>query len=159
MDRHQSRILAMQAACQLEAVGTAFLSDLDGFLADEGATGATAARARQLVEQVEAHLVEIDARIAAAAVNWEVKRLAPVDRAILRVAVCELVILGDTPPNVVINEAVEMGKAFGSAESGSFINGLLDSIARRLASERSGAAAPEGVPAPEATSEAPHGAV
>lgn len=149
----------MQATCLLEAVGTAFLSDLNGFLSDEGATGATAARARQLVEQIEAHLAEIDARIAIAAVNWEVKRLAPVDRAILRVAVCELVILGDTPPNVVINEAVEMGKAFGSAESGSFINGVLDSIARRLASERTEAAAPEGVSAPEATSEAPHGAV
>jgi len=70
---------------------------------------------------------ELDGRIAGAAHHWSLQRMAPVDRAILRVGAFEL-LFGDTPPRVVVNEAVEMAKRFGGAESGAFVNGILDRL-------------------------------
>ncbi len=67
--------------------------------------------------------------------NWKIRRMACVDRNILRIAVYELLYCKDIPAKVTINEAIDIGKRFGSPESGAFINGILDSI--RLAIEKS----------------------
>jgi N utilization substance protein B len=75
------------------------------------------------------HKAEIDRRIADVAENWSVERMAVVDRNILRLGVYELLYQPDTPPRVVINEAVELAKRFGSAESPAFVNGILDRLA------------------------------
>ena len=64
--------------------------------------------------------------------NWKVKRMACVDRNVLRLAVFELLYCGDIPAKVSINEAIDIAKKFGAAESGSFINGILDSIRTAL---------------------------
>ena len=82
---------------------------------------------RGLVEDVLSRQEYLDEVIAKFARGWTVARLPRIDRAILRLATWEL--LGtDTPPAVVINEAVELAKDYGNAESPSFINGILDSI-------------------------------
>jgi len=65
--------------------------------------------------------------------NWKISRMSCVDRNILRIAVFELLYCADIPPKVSINEAIDVGKRFGTEESGAFINGILDSI--RLAME------------------------
>jgi transcription antitermination factor NusB len=81
---------------------------------------------RELVEGVCGHLKELDELLAKASQNWRVERIAKVDLSILRLALYELVYKADIPPKVSINEAVDLGKKFGSEESGAFINGILD---------------------------------
>ncbi len=88
--------------------------------------------AEQLVKGVLSRLQEIDERIATATQNFSIERLGNVDRNILRLAIYELVALPDVPPPVVINEAIEIAKKFASAESASFVNGVLDRISRDL---------------------------
>jgi N utilization substance protein B len=72
---------------------------------------------------------KIDELIASASKNWRIDRMSRVDRNILRLGVCELVAFRDVPVKVVINEAVELAKRFGTAESSAFVNGVLDRIA------------------------------
>src|SRR3990167_4988238 len=73
-------------------------------------------------------LAEIDPIIAKHADNWDLKRMAVIGRNILRLGVYELLHLDDAPPKVCINEAIELAKRFGDAESSKFINGILDAI-------------------------------
>jgi len=73
-------------------------------------------------------LPQIDPMIAKHADNWDLKRMAVIDRNILRLGVYELLHLDDVPPKVCINEAIELAKRFGDVESGKFINGILDAI-------------------------------
>ncbi len=84
---------------------------------------------RELACGVMMHWSEIDALIDGASENWRLSRMATVDRNILRFSVYELLYLEDIPPRVTINEAVEIAKRYGSEESPSFINGVLDKIA------------------------------
>lgn len=71
---------------------------------------------------------EIDQKLASYAANWQLKRMAVVDRNILRMATFELIYLKDIPPKVSINEAVDLAKKYGDTESGRFVNGILDKI-------------------------------
>jgi transcription antitermination protein NusB len=89
-----------------------------------------------LVDAVVAMLVErgeeVDAELARAAEHWSLPRLAATDRSVLRAAVAELLGCPGTPARVVLDEAIEIAKRFGSEDSGRFVNGVLDRIARRL---------------------------
>lgn len=87
---------------------------------------------RNLVDGTCDHIDEIDERIRAAAENWEMTRMAALDRNILRMAVYELAYCDDIPPKVAINEAIDLAKQFGAEESGQFVNGILDKIKRTL---------------------------
>jgi N utilization substance protein B len=89
--------------------------------------------ASTLIQGTCANLAHIDGVITSYSENWRLSRMSKIDRNILRVALYELVYLSGIPPAVTINEAVELGKRFGTEESGSFINGILDKI--RLAKE------------------------
>lgn len=86
--------------------------------------------AEELVRGTLTHLDEIDQRIRQAAAHWKMDRMASVDRNIMRSAVYEILYREDIPPAVTINEALEIAKKYSSAASVSFINGLLDRIAR-----------------------------
>jgi N utilization substance protein B len=85
--------------------------------------------ARDLVAAATERAVELDALITSASRNWRLERMSRVDRNILRLGACELVAFRDVPVKVVINEAVELAKRFGTAESSAFVNGVLDRIA------------------------------
>jgi N utilization substance protein B len=82
----------------------------------------------QLVKGVIAHREEIDATIQRLANNWQLTRIALVDRNILRVALYEMLFCPEIPPIVSINEGVEIAKKFSTRESGRFVNGILDRI-------------------------------
>ncbi len=71
---------------------------------------------------------EIDSIIERFSSNWKISRMSCVDRNIMRLAVYELLYCEDIPPKVSINEAIDIGKKYGTEESGAFINGILDSI-------------------------------
>jgi transcription antitermination factor NusB len=84
--------------------------------------------AMRLTDGTRAHQEEIDRRLQAVARNWDLRRMAIVDRNVLRMAVYELTWCDDVPPKVAINEAIEIGKKFSTANSGGFVNGILDRI-------------------------------
>jgi len=85
--------------------------------------------ARDLVAAASDSAAKLDELIAASSKNWRIDRMSRVDRNILRLGACELVAFRDVPVKVVINEAVELAKRFGTAESSAFVNGVLDRIA------------------------------
>jgi len=87
---------------------------------------------RQIVEGVCHNVREIDQLIESHSTHWKISRMALVDRNILRMAVFELLYCPDIPPSVTINEAIEVSKRFGTEESSSFVNGVLDHIAKDL---------------------------
>ena len=84
--------------------------------------------AGELVRGVIEHRDEIDARIVAVTEHWDLARMAVVDRNVLRLGTYELLFREDIPPKVSINEAVELAKRYSTAESGTFVNGILDRI-------------------------------
>ncbi len=86
----------------------------------------------RLTEGVLQYRIDIDEVIERYSSNWKVRRMACVDRNVLRLAVFELLYCADIPAKVSINEAIDIAKRFGSSESGAFINGILDSIRNAL---------------------------
>jgi N utilization substance protein B len=86
--------------------------------------------AEELVAGVAEQLERVDQMIEAHSNNWALDRMARVDLALLRMATYELMCARDVPANVVINEAIEIGKRFGTKETPAFINGILDQVAR-----------------------------
>ncbi len=88
--------------------------------------------ADDLLRGVLEKMPEIDAKIRTLADNWDFERLAVVDRNILRLAVYEMLFCPEIPPVVSINEAIEIAKKFSTAESGKFVNGLLDRVKKEL---------------------------
>jgi N utilization substance protein B len=85
--------------------------------------------ARSLVAAASEHATAIDELVASSSKNWRLDRMSRVDRNILRLGACELIAFADVPVKVVINEAVELAKRFGTAESPAFVNGVLDRMA------------------------------
>jgi N utilization substance protein B len=88
--------------------------------------------ARELVEGVEAHRAELDRLISDHAVGWEISRIAPLERAILRTALLEILYRPDIPDEVAIDEAIETAKLYCAAEAPTFINGILGGVMKRL---------------------------
>ncbi|MFN2507546.1 MAG: transcription antitermination factor NusB [Chthoniobacterales bacterium] len=84
--------------------------------------------AQPLIDGMVAHLPEIDERIARYCENYDFRRIAPVDRNVLRLAIYEMLYRDDIPPVVSINEAIELAKTFGGSDSGRFVNGILDRV-------------------------------
>lgn len=96
-----------------------------------------------LYDGVRGQIEEIDRQLSQAAENWRLPRMAAVDRNVLRLGVYELKFTPDTPPRVAIDEAIELARRFGSADSPAFVNGVLDRI-----HQGPDAAATETAPAP-----------
>ena len=91
----------------------------------------------ELVNGVMNHKTQIDKIIERFSNNWKISRMSCVDRNVMRIAVYEMLFCRDIPQKVSINEAIDVGKKFGTEESGGFINGILDSI--RLALDKENA--------------------
>ncbi len=129
--RRRGRELALQMLYQTELSGAGLEQIMASFEELHAAPEGASTFATSLVQGVLAHLGELDAHIASHADNWRLERMAAVDRNVLRLALYELVHEPDTPPAVVIDEAVELAKRFGSEQSGKFVNGILDGFAHR----------------------------
>ncbi|HEU4719714.1 MAG TPA: transcription antitermination factor NusB [Gemmatimonadaceae bacterium] len=84
-----------------------------------------------IVRHVASRQRDLDAELAEVTTNWRLERIGAVERCVLRMAAAELSI-GETPPRVVIQEAVTLAERFGSAQSAKFVNGVLDALARRM---------------------------
>jgi N utilization substance protein B len=117
---------------QWEITGEAMGRVAEGFWRVRSGMPAMRAMAERLATGAQARVAELDGAIAAAATHWRLDRIAPVDRTILRLGAYELVAETGTPSAVVLDEAVELAKRFGEADSPAFVNGVLDAIRRRV---------------------------
>jgi N utilization substance protein B len=129
-DRRLARELALQALFyfDMDRGDPAELLELFCTNFDEMVTDTVKPFFLELVEGVSASRDEINALLNRCSSNWKISRMPVVDRNIMRIATFELVKRSDIPSSVSINEAVEIGKRFGTRGSGSFINGVLDRI-------------------------------
>lgn len=126
--RRKARVIAVQVLYEVDGSDHEVDSALETRL-DQTANTPTGDRfTRKLVYGVLANRPEIDKIIATHAPNWPVKQMAIVDRNILRVAIFEILMAGNTPPKVAINEAVELGKIYGADKSPMFVNGVLGAL-------------------------------
>lgn len=135
--RRTGRERALQALYQLEMSQAQPLDALEAAWAahaEEGKPEPQAVEfARALVLGVFEHLKEIDALIEEHSHNWRIDRMSRIDRNVLRLGIFELKHRPEIPRKVTLNEAVELGKLYGTEESSGFINGLLDRVAVALA--------------------------
>jgi N utilization substance protein B len=137
--RTKARERALQALYQIDVASTDLEEALARFWRSfEPVEREVREMAEALVRGVAAHRRQIDEAIEAVSVNWRLDRMAKVDRNVLRLAVHELLHRPDVPVKVVIDEAIELGKKFGSESSGAFVNGVLDRIASGLPPARRG---------------------
>ena len=129
-DRRVSRELALQALFSFDVNKPDTATGLEQFCAqrEEELTDTVKPFFLDLVEGVLGFGDDIDGLLNKYSKNWKLSRMPVVDRNIMRIATFELLKRSDIPPSVSINEAVEIGKKFGTSDSGSFINGVLDRI-------------------------------
>lgn len=121
----------MQALCQWEIQRDESSPTLADFLAGQEASPETTVYASKLVQEFWRQGKEIDERIASASVKWDLARISPVERNVMRVAIAEF-LGGKVPAAVALNEAIEIGREYGGAESPRFINGVLDAVFKSM---------------------------
>ncbi|MBI2447472.1 MAG: transcription antitermination factor NusB [Candidatus Omnitrophica bacterium] len=126
--RTRAREFALKALYQIEMTKDNCPDSLATFWSDHKAEEDVKEFAAGLVSGTIENLKKIDEVIARHTDNWEISRMAKVDRNIMRMAAYELLFRDDIPPRVSINEAVDIAKKYGDMESGKFVNGVLDSI-------------------------------
>lgn len=142
MRRRLARELALQSLYQMQmngvngaeavkmAVEEAVTENEAGLVQKKDKVSAEAVQ--ELVEGVEKNQAVIDGILSEYLKGWQIDRLSRVDREVLRLAVYEMVYTNDTPPKVVVNEAIELAKHFGTDESGKFVNGVLGKMIGEL---------------------------
>jgi len=125
----------MQALFYMDMRNKASAEMLERFCGDFNPSKKTRPFFLKLVNGVLEAKGELDALIERFSENWDINRMSCVDRNVMRIAVFELLYCNDIPPKVSINEAIDVGKKFGTEESGAFINGIMDSIRGKLEKE------------------------
>jgi transcription antitermination factor NusB len=130
--RRRARELAIQVLFHMECNPGDPGESFDRVCGSFGPPKEVRAYSREVVAGVWENKAALDRLIRRASKNWRVERMSRVDRNILRIAIYEVVYREDVPPKVSIDEAVELGKRYGTEESGAFINGILDHIYNEL---------------------------
>lgn len=130
-NRRKSREYALQLLYAREVTGWKIEDISPLFWKDRSVSPQTREYADSIVRGVINHAVSIDTSIEQSSKNWKIARMSYIDRNILRIAVYEFM-YEDSPPVVVINEAIEVAKRYGDGESGQFVNGVLDAIRKSL---------------------------
>lgn len=133
--RRRSREMAVKVLYQADMSGASITEAFQLFCQHFGGSEENRVFARELLDGVQTHLSEVNSLISQFSEHWRLDRMSMVDRNILRLAIYELLSRPDIPAKVSINEAVELGKKFGTEDSGAFINGILDRIRVHLRGE------------------------
>lgn len=130
--RRKAREFALQILFQYDLADGNIGEIMESFWKDKKVNQKTISFCSKLVSGTIDKISEIDEKISLHSLNWKLERMSTVDRNVLRIATYELLFLKETPPPVVINEAIEVAKKFGTEDSAKFINGILDAIRRSL---------------------------
>ncbi len=127
-NRHRAREHVLKALYALE-LGEQSSEEICSTLIESGRVDeVTLDFAKDLFGKVAQYIPKLDVYISRLATNWDIERLAVVDKNILRMAICEIEHLPDVPIKVAINEAIELAKKYSTLESASFVNGVLDKV-------------------------------
>ncbi len=130
--RRRGREYALQLLFQIDLSGGSPQDLFPDFWEDLPASGEAREFAERLVLGTWEESDRLDKEIGQAVEHWRLDRMATVDRNVLRMAAWELLFDRETPPPVIIDEAIEIGRKYGGEDSGSFINGILDAIKNRM---------------------------
>ncbi len=130
--RRRARELAFRIAYQCDVTRDGYAATWAAVREEERLSRDQGELVEDVVRLLEARAIEVDASLTRACEHWPLERLAATDRSVLRVAVAELMARPGTPARVVLNEAIELARRYGSEESGAFVNGVLDRVARGL---------------------------
>ena len=126
--RRTARELALKFLYQTEFNSNSPDSELNSFCDRANVSEEVQNFTQALIKNILFHKKEVDELLEKISANWAPDRMAVIDKNILRLGICELLFDPATPPKVVINEAVEIAKKFGTEESPDFINGILDKV-------------------------------
>lgn len=128
----RARARALQALYAWELRGSQDLGRIANELFDDLIVGADERRiASQLLQTAREHLTELDGELSSVTTNWRLDRLGVVERCALRLGAAELY-RAETPPRVVLREAIRLAERYGSPDSAKFVNGVLDALARKM---------------------------
>jgi len=130
--RRRAREVAFRVAFQADVNGDTFADTWSARRDEERLSPDQEELVQDIVRALTGKGAEVDACIRQVTTQWPLERMSGTDRAVLRAAVAELMSRAGTPARVVIDEAIDIAREFGSDESGGFVNGLLDRIAREL---------------------------
>jgi transcription antitermination protein NusB len=136
--RSRAREVALQLLFQRDHNAGIERSSVERFAAARLKHADLVAFCLALYEGVVEHAADIDQRLTQAAENWRLSRMATVDRNVLRLGAFELLHVPDTPASVVLDEAIQLAQRYGSADSGAFVNGVLDKLLQSSANQESG---------------------
>ena len=126
--RRTARELALKFLYQTEFNSNSPDSELNSFCDRANVSEEVQNFTQALIKNILFHKKEVDELLEKISANWSPDRMAVIDKNILRLGICELLFDPTAPPKVVINEAVEIAKKFGTEESPEFINGILDKV-------------------------------
>ena len=130
--RHRARELVLKGLYAYEQQDAWSDEDLENIIGDEKLSQKNIRFVKDLFHHVVDNLELVDSIISKLARNWELSRIALLDRNILRMAIIEVEKMPDVPVKVVINEAIELAKTFSTRESSAFVNGLLDNYVKQV---------------------------
>jgi N utilization substance protein B len=130
--RRRAREVAFRLVYQADVMAEGLEADWAQRLTDDPLTPDQSELVGDVIAVLRGRTAEVDDLIRGAARNWELDRLAATDRSVLRMATAELIGRPGTPARVVLDEAIEIARRYGSEESARFVNGVLDNVARLL---------------------------
>ena len=133
--RTRARELVLRALYLIDVRGPDALPEAPAFFAGETDDADVLAFAQQVFDGIIEHRDELDAKISGVAENWQIHRMAVIDRNLLRLGTFEFTHLADVPPKVSINEAIDLAKRYSTADSGAFVNGILDKLRTEICPE------------------------
>lgn len=132
--RREARELAVRFLYKMDVNPPSdYEKELEEFLSSTSSGKEVKEFAMEIVKAVEHNKEKIDEIIRRSAINWDLRRIAVVDRNILRMGVAQLLYMEGIPPIVAIDESVELAKMYGTSESGKFVNGILDRVRKDYA--------------------------
>ena len=129
--RRKAREMALKAAFEIDFSGSSCDAVIENIASNQKIENDVMAFMQELLEAYITHAADIDKIIEKHSNNWKLSRMASVDRNILRLGVMEILYKSDIPKNVTINEYLEIAKKYGTEDSSSFINGILDKINKK----------------------------
>lgn len=128
MNRHLSRLVAMQTLYEWDFRKGSDLKEIKERNIREYRSELDDEFVKDIVDYISKNIPAVDKKIASSAPEWPIDQIALIDKTILRIAIYEMVFKKETPPKVIINEAIELAKQFGGDSSSKFVNGVLGTL-------------------------------
>lgn len=129
--RREAREVVLKTLYRIEATGNTAEEAYNDVYMNWSSSPFDEVYARRLLKEIATNAEHIDTVLKDVVKNWDIERIAIVDRNILRIAICEVLYFDDIPPKVSIDEAIEIAKIYSTSDSGKFVNGILDKVVKR----------------------------